>query len=194
MIPDWLKILITIAGICISRTWTALYIKDIVWGKTKPHIYTWIIWFITQSIGVLWMWQWGGGIWVRWPAVGLLGLGIVIFLSIKYGTKDITTLDTSLLIWWLVAVWVYYLTNNPLRSLTIVSMVDIIWYMPSMRKTRKTPHSETLISWIGYCIANMCVILALAEYNINTLLYIGSILCCNTIMITIIILRRRIAR
>lgn len=192
MFPHRFQITITIIGICISRTGTIKYIKDIIWGGTKPHIYTWVLRFITQSIGVLGMRQWGGGLWVRWPTIGLIGLGIVIGLSIKHWTKNITTFDTTLLVWWLLAVCLWWLTNNPLWSVILVSLIDTIWYIPSFRKTFLDPHSETLISWIWYCIANICVIFALAEYNLLTLLYIGMILLCNLCMVMIIVSRRKI--
>lgn len=192
MFPHWFQIAITIVGICISRTGTIKYIKDIISGQTKPHIYTWIIRFITQSIGVLWMWQWGGWTWVRWPIIGLIGLSIVIILSIKYWTRDITIFDKILLGWWLISVILWWLTDNPLWSVILVSWIDMIWYIPSFRKTWHSPHSETLISWVWYCIANTCVILALAEYNLLTLLYISMILLCNLCMVLIIVSRRKI--
>jgi len=194
MIPHEIKIALMMVGIGISRIWTIKYIKDILAHKTKPHIYTWIIWFITQSIGVAGMWVGGGGVWSRWPTIGLFGLTVVIILSIKHGTKDITKLDMWMLIWWVIALWLWWMVDNPLWAVILVSCIDTIWYIPSFRKTFVDPQSETLMSWIGYCISNIFIILSLAEYNLLTTLYISIALVCNIVMVIIIISRRSILR
>jgi hypothetical protein len=191
MIPEWIKIALVVMGICISRAGTIKYIKDIIAHKTKPHIYTRIIWFITQTIGILGIYKsgWWMGAW--WPAIWLIGLSIVIALSFRHGTKDITAFDTALLVWWIIAIGLWFLIDNPIWSLIVVSCIDIVWYIPTIRKTRNDPYSETLIAWIGYCIANLCNIFALSTYNFNTLVYVGSIFASNLLMTTLILSKRR---
>ncbi|HWY98863.1 MAG TPA: hypothetical protein VNY36_07255, partial [Bacteroidia bacterium] len=61
----------TVCGIIASLIGTGCfipYIKDIYKKKTKPHIYTWLIWTILQVTGVIAMLKNGAGI-------GVLALG-----------------------------------------------------------------------------------------------------------------------
>jgi hypothetical protein len=38
------------------------YIRDIFLKKTKPHIYTWLIWAITTGTATMGLWQGGGAV------------------------------------------------------------------------------------------------------------------------------------
>lgn len=191
MISLQLKSIITIVGIIISLFGTINYIRSILANNTKPHIYTWIVWLITQSIAVAGMWVWGGSVWSRWPTIGLVGITVVVVLSIKYWTKDITKSDTWSLLGCFIAMGLRLLVQNPLRSVISVTIIDVLWYIPSMRKTFINPQSETLLSWIISCVCNLLTILSFVEYNVLTLLYICVIFCCSMSMVWIIVLRRR---
>ena len=45
------------------------YFRDILRGKTQPHVYSWLVWCIIQSVGVMAMFKGGAG----WGALGLGG-------------------------------------------------------------------------------------------------------------------------
>jgi hypothetical protein len=167
------------------------YLKDIFGGKTKPHVYSWLVWSIIQGVGVLAMFEGGAG----WGALGL-GIGslfcISIFLlSFKYGTKNITKIDTFLLIAALITIVVWLTTEDPLWSVVLVSLIDFIAFVPTYRKTYLAPHGETLSTYIFDVVSNMFAIVAIATYSLTTTLYISSLVISNALMVFILIYRRR---
>jgi hypothetical protein len=74
------------------------YYRDIFLFKTKPHIYTWLIWFLLQGLSVSIMLHDGAGIGILPFIVGTIFCGSIFILSFKYGTKNITLFDTICLI------------------------------------------------------------------------------------------------
>ena len=87
-----------IASLLVIFGGYVFYLKDIFSRKTKPHIYTWLIWTITQGVALLGLLYGKGG----WGALALSISTILVFIifliSFKYGTKNITKFDTIILI------------------------------------------------------------------------------------------------
>ena len=185
-----IKIFFTIIGIVIGLGSCVPYLKDILSSKTKPHVYTWLIWSITTGTAALGAYYGGGG----WGALNLAMMATVTFLffllSLKHGTKNITKWDTIILITALLAILVWWKLHQPLLSVLMVSAIDVLGYIPSFRKSYWEPWSETLISWLGFTIANSFAILALSEYNLLTTTYLVSVTLANFILFLICLIRR----
>ena len=82
------------------------YFKDIFAHKTKPHMFTWLIWGITQGTATVAL-LYGGGKFGSFSLImGTILVTIIFLLSFKYGTKDITNSDKFVLILALI-VWQY---------------------------------------------------------------------------------------
>ncbi len=186
------KILLAVFASVIGIIFTIPYVRDIFKGRTKPHSYTWLIWVITQGIATAGVFKGGGG----WGGYNLAIATIInagiFFLSIKYGTKNVTLHDKIALVGALLAIGVWQILKNPLLAVILVSFIDVVGYFPSFRKTFQEPWSETLSSWIGFTTANLFAILALDQYNSLTLSYLISITGANAIMAFICIFRRPI--
>ncbi len=127
-----------------------LYIRDIFRGNTKPHTYTWLIWSIVTWIAFLGQWVSGGGpgSWAT-GASALLTTG-TLFLSLKgnYGTKDVTNFDKMCLVFALLAILPWLLVDSVLWSVILASLIDVIGFIPTMRKTWYAPKSESFGSMI----------------------------------------------
>jgi len=167
------------------------YIKDIFNKKTKPHIYSWLVWSIIQSIGVLTMIKGGAD-------YGALGLGLgaffcifIFLLCFKYGTKNITKFDTILLIAALITIVVWLTQEDPLISVFLVTLIDLIAFVPTYRKTYLAPRSETLSTYFFDVASNSLAIVAIANYSLTTTLYVSSLVVTNAIMVLILIIRRK---
>ncbi len=168
------------------------YFRDIFSRKTKPHAYTWLIWAITQGTAVAGLWYGGGG----WGALTLtMGTVLVFFvflLSLKLGTRNVTKVDTTILIAALLAIVVWWQLRNPLLAVIMVSVIDVIGYFPSLRKTFAEPWTETPVSWLMFALTNILSMLALSEYNFLTLAYLVAITAANICLLTICLVRRRV--
>lgn len=166
------------------------YLRDIFQRKTKPHVYTWLVWSITQGTAVAGILYGGGGIGAIELFSGTILVLTVFLFSLKYGSKNITKSDTVILIAALLAILVWWKLNNPLAAVIIVSAIDFIGCIPSFRKTFVDPWSETAITWFGFGIGNCFAMLALREYNLLTLTYITLLTVTNLALGILCIARR----
>lgn len=189
MILD-IKIIFIIISVLISITAFLPYIRDVFLKKTKPHTYSWLIWLLTQGTAVAAIWYGGGGFGALNLTLGLFFIFGIFLFSLKYGTKDITKFDTITLVLAICAILVWWQLDQPLISVIMVSIIDFVGYIPTFRKSYKSPWSETLFSWILFAISNLFAILALREYNVLTLAYIITITLANLIIFCICFFRR----
>ncbi len=164
------------------------YIIDTVRGKTKPHIFTWIIWSIITLLAFLGQWTKGGGA-GSWGTgiTGLMAICITIF-ALKKGTKDITLSDKIFFIGALLAIIPWYLTKDPTLSIIIAAAIDVSAFIPTIRKTIINPKSETFATYSINIIRHILSLVALERYNLATVLYPVYLLSMNLI-ITIIMFR-----
>lgn len=165
----------------------APYIIDIFKNKTKPHIFTWVIWAIVTLLVFFGQWQKGGGP-GSWTT-GIAGI-ITIFIaliSFKKGSKDITKLDIAMFIGALLGIVPWLLAKDPTLSVIILTIIDVLAFIPTIRKTIKDPQSETFISYVLHAIRHSLSIIALLNYNLATYIYPASLAVMNLIIIFIIV-------
>ena len=185
-----LKLIFLIIGAVIGTAAFFPYLRDIFRRETQPHVYTWLIWLLTQGTAVVGIWYGGG----RWGALNLyIGmifiLGIFLF-SLKYGTKNITTWDTVILIAALGAIVVWWQLNQPLLAVIMISAIDLVGYIPSLRKSYHEPYSETLKSWMAWAVSDIFALIALSEYNALTMTYLATITIANVVLVIFCLWRR----
>jgi hypothetical protein len=166
------------------------YLRDIISRKTKPHVYTWLIWAITQGTATVGIYYGGGGWGGLELTIGTLFVIAIFLFSLKYGTKNITKADTIILIIVLIAILLWWQLKQPLLSVLMVSAIDVFGYMPTFRKSYQNPWSETLTSWILFAMSDIFSILALSSYNLLTVTYLISIATANIALFLFCILRR----
>lgn len=167
------------------------YIRDILRGKTHPHLYSWFLWgLITIIIFALQISDNAGpGAFVTLTA-GVLCV-VVLVLGIKYGKKDITTLDTLLLLLTLVAVAVWLFAKQPLLSVVLITLADLLAFVPTVRKSWNNPHTETLVHYQINSFRFILAILALSHYSLITALYPVTWMAANGLFAALLVLRRR---
>lgn len=186
---DW-KFVAAMLGL-LSNIAFLPYLIDIFKRRTEPHVYTWLIWLITQGTATVGVYYGGGG----WGAAGLtLGtvlVAVVFLLSFRYGTKNITKSDTLVLIAALAAVLVWWQLNQPVLAVLMVSAIDALGYIPTYRKSWSEPWSETASSWGIFAAGNFISLFGLAALNLLTVTYLATIMVANTILLTLILIRRR---
>jgi hypothetical protein len=167
------------------------YVLDIIRGKTKPHLYTYLVWTIVASIIFAGQVVAGAGPGAWTTAVLVLMAGTCLVLSFKYGTEDVTTLDKFFLAGALVSMIPWVLTKDPVISVLLATTIDILATLPTIRKTYNNPWTETLFSWAFSVPRQFLVIAAISVYSVTTLAYPIGILIANSVVVGIIVLRRR---
>lgn len=191
MLEYWYKEILWFISIAIIVPQVIWYIRSILIWETKPHIYTKLIWFILTGIGFVIQFKWGGGpgTWVLlWTTITQ---AITLILCFKYGTKDITKLDTVLVILALLCIPLYLWVENKLIALVFIIFIDFLWYIPTWRKTYKDPYTEDLILWWFTNVKYILAVFALTEYNWHTMSYLVFLILANASLMFIIYFRRK---
>lgn len=184
------KIALALAGIGFEIISSILYYRDIFRGKTKPHLFTFLVWSIVTTIAFLGQVVGGGeaGSWIT--AASALMIISVVPLCFWFGTKDITRSDTFFLVAALLSIIPWLLTKNPLWSVILVTLIDALAMIPTLRKTWRDPSTESLPAWIASEAKILCGIAALAVYTPLTWIYPVQAFTMNGVLIAIILMRR----
>ncbi len=167
------------------------YFKDIFQRKTKPHIYTWLVWTITMGIGVLGIIEGEGKQGVFSLLLGLVLVAAVMVLSFWFGTKNITRSDTLSLVAALIALCFWFFLDNPYLAVLVAALIDAIGYYPTFRKSYLDPQSETLSFWSLSVFVSFISILANEEYNFLTTFYLGTMFVMNFALTVFLFVRRK---
>lgn len=167
-----------------------LYIRDIFRGNTKPHIYTWLIWAIVTIIGFLGQWVSGGGPGSWATGVTALYTLVVLALSFRYGTKDITRFDTLCLTLAVISIIPWLVTQDILLSVTLATFTDVIGFLPTIRKTWNAPRSESLGSMFFDAFKHGLSIASLQTYSLTTWFYPAGVLAAKIVIIVEILFLR----
>ncbi len=170
------------------------YIKDIFEKKIEPHAYSWLVWTILQTVGVMAQLKEGAGYGAWALGVGAFFCFAIFLLSFKYGTKNISKFDGACLAASLFAIAIYVLIDNPVYAIIIVALVDFVGFLPTFRKGFEEPFTETTSTFILSATANILSILALQNYTVTTVFYIASLFFTNSSFAMMILLRRKLLK
>jgi hypothetical protein len=188
---DYQSILALIA-VAIGIAGYAVYIRSILKGQTKPHFYTHLIWAIISSIAFAAQLHDHGG-----PGAWVMGLTAAACLSqallaLRYGEKNITRGDKIALFVSLSAILPWVLTKNPIGSVILICLIDVVAFYPTFRKSIRKPWEENLTSYNFANLKMFLSILALTNMTWVTVLYPAVVIGVNmTFVLMCLILRAK---
>lgn len=183
-----------LSAIAIALTFAAFvpYIRTIISGTTKPHVFSWIIWGTTTFLVFLAQLKGKGGV-GAWP-IGVSGIITIFIAFLAYAKQaDITVTKTD----WLFFVSamsslpLWYITSDPLWAVVILSIVDVLGFGPTVRKAYSFPHSESLLFFALFAARNILVIMALEYYSVTTVLFPAAIAAACIFLMAMLTYRRR---
>lgn len=183
-----------LSAVAIALTFIAFfpYIRSILKGDIKPHVFSWIIWGITTFVVFLAQLEGKGGV-GAWPigVSGVITLFIAFLAFIKRSDITITALDWMFLTLALSSLPFWYFTSDPLWAVVILTTVDILGFGPTVRKAFEAPYSESLLFFALFAARNFIVILALENLSVTTVLFPAIIAIACVLLILVILYRRR---
>jgi len=171
------------------------YLKDVIKKNVYPHPYTWFIWSIVS------MTTFFGGL-AKGAGIGALptgiaeGFTIIIFLfSLQYLFRrevgHIRTMDHYFLAICVIGLIPWALTKDPTWSVVIVVLIDIVAFVPTLRKTWAHPKTERPLLFEMNVARHALTLFSLGAYNIATTFHSIAMIVTNTVM-TIFIRRRKV--
>jgi hypothetical protein len=182
-----------VGAIAVVLTFAAYvpYYRDILKGKTRPHIYSWSLWGLLTILLVALQIKGGAGpaTWVT-AAAGLLCVGVVV-LSLKNGKRDITTSDTIVAILSLLAIGFWLIADQPLVSMILATLADLLAFIPTVRKSYRDPYSETLSLYITNALRFCLALIAVEHYTFLSSSWIVAWIISNALLAILLAVRRR---
>lgn len=170
------------------------YLRDILRKQTQPHAYSWLIWTILQVIATVGQVRGGSGYGSLPIAIGAFLCFIIFLLSFRYGTKNITRFDGACLAASFVAIALLFVVSNPFWSILAVVLIDLIGYLPTMRKGYEEPFTETPSTFAISAFSQLLSLFAIRTYSPTTVLYIATLFVTNSLFVSILLLRRKALR
>ena len=169
------------------------YIRSIILGKIKPHVFSWVIWGITTFVVFLAQLEDKGGL-GAWPigVSGIITLFVALLSYIKRADIAITTMDWIFFILALSSLPLWYLSSDPLWAVIILTTVDLFGFVPTIRKAYVEPYSESQSFFALFVVRNIVAIMALENYSVTTVLFPVAISIACIFLMTMIASRRKI--
>lgn len=170
--PHAVQIIASSAATVIAIIAYIPYLIDMFKGKNKPHLYTWISFTLITAVVAYLQLIGGAGVGSIPTIISAIIDGIILFYCFKYGTKDVIFIDKVCLTISVLGVVSYVLLkNDPVIALVIVTAAEVISFIPTFRKTRNDPYSESLTSYYLVMLKLVLILVALEQYNLLTASY-----------------------
>jgi hypothetical protein len=167
------------------------YYRDILRGKTQPHVYSWSLWgLLTILIVALQIKGGAGSATFVTASAGLLCIGVIV-LGLKNGKRDITTSDTIVAVLGLIAIGFWLVVDQPVISILLVVIADLLAFIPTVRKSWYKPYSETLSLYVTNAFRFTLALMAVRQYTILSALWLAVWVIGNGLFSVMILVRRR---
>ena len=163
------------------------YLADIFKKRVIPHPYTWLVWTIVSAVTFFGQLAKGAGIGALPTAASEIFTFIIFVFSLRYGFKHIAKIDTVFLVVALLGLVPWILTHDPTISVIIVVSIDVIAFIPTLRKTWKNPGTETPLLYGTNALRHILALFSLKAYNVATMLHSIAMIVTNSIMTGIIV-------
>lgn len=172
MSTDDIKVVTAVVASVISVGAYVPYLRDLFQQKIKPHLYTWFTFFLV-TITVAFLQVIGGaGIGALPTILAAIINAVILFYCFKYGTKDIVLLDKICLVISIFGVLIFAFTQDqPIFSLIVVTIAEITSFLPTIRKTKNDPYSESQAYYILVMVKIILILFSLETYNLVTISY-----------------------
>lgn len=186
-----MKELLGVIAVILTFVGYIPYVRDTIKGKTKPHIYTWFIWGLVTAIAFALQMSAKAGFGAFTTLAAAVVCFIIFAFGMRQGEKNIAPSDTIFFVMSLVALVVWLFAKQPVASVILLSSIDMLGFVPTIRKSWHKPHEETLSSYATNTFRFGLAILALQHYTLVTSLYPITWIFANGLFSIFLIARRK---
>jgi hypothetical protein len=162
------------------------YLRDCFKGKTKPNLFTWIVWGIIT--GVVFFAQIvsgaGAGAWIL--GVTLIIDIIIVFFALKNSKNQLNLIDSICFILALIAIIIWAVTSVALYAILLLIIADALGFFITFKKTYVRPFEETLSTYAFSAVKHFLSFLALESVTPTTVLYPLYLVIVNVIFVIFI--------
>lgn len=167
------------------------YIRSMARGVTRPHPVSWAIWgggtaviFFAQLLD-------GAG-WGAWP-IGLSGaitIGVAVAAYRMTQEFSPTKTDVGCLIVAAAGLLMWPLASSPVWTVVILTAVDLVGFVPTVRLVLKRPFDENLGFYVVSAFRNAAALLALEHYSVTTVVFPAAVLAGCLMLVSLMLICR----
>jgi hypothetical protein len=185
------KLIFGIAGVVVGIIGYIPYCRDLIRGTTKPHTLSWLVWALLSAVAFAAQAAAGGGAGIWTTGLMALYCLMIACVALLRGETEITAFDWACFGGALLGIAFWFFTRNPLGAVSIVTVVDLVAFIPTFRKSFLRPSEETVFEYGASAVKFIFAIIALQAYALATWLYPASLVVTNGAFAVMTLLRRR---
>ena len=186
-----IKVFFGIIPVLLSIPSYGLYIRSVIVGKTKPHIYSWLLWGILAGIAFAGQIadDAGPGAWNT--GITVVGCLTIFMFALKKGDKTLVKIDKVLLGFALLAVAIQLLTSNHVLAVIMATMTALVGFIFTFKKAFKDPVHESSLTFFINANRNLISLFALSAVSFLTLFYPLAMALANASIVSVVLARRK---
>lgn len=185
------KIILGILAVVIGFMGYVPYLRDMLKGATKPHVFSWVVWAILEAIAFAAQISShaGAGAWVTGASM-LVAIFVALY-AIQYHRSTIRSIDVVAFCGALIGIVLWKLTSNPLAAVILVTASDALAFAPTFRKSYYEPNTETLFEYGMASLKFIVALFALQSFVLTNWLYPASLILTNGAFVVMSLVRRK---
>ncbi len=147
------------------------YAYRVIKGLIRPHPFTWLVWTILTAIMAIVQFNEGAG-GGSWLLINTTFFNIIITIfAFKNGMIYADKKDYIVLGFCLACIPLYFYFNLPLYTALVITIIDSISFIPTIRKAFKDPNGDSANFQFLMVVAYSCSLLAMDTYSITTCIF-----------------------
>jgi hypothetical protein len=176
---------IIIIGVAINLFCSLWYVKNIIYGGTRPNLVSWFIWMLAPFVGTFLALKAGAGFSVTGIFMAGFGPLVVIIVSLfkKNAFWKIEIFDLICGFFALVALVLYLLTYNLSISILFAIISDGLAAIPTVIKSWKFPETESSSTYFGGIVNNTLSLLIIKNWIFSIYSFNIYIIVINIVII-----------
>lgn len=128
----------------------------------------------------------------KWlPIAALIGMLITAILSLNYGKKGWTIVDTICSIGSAVGIVVWIISGNPVIAMCSFLIVDFLAAIPTIVKSWHNPEEENAFTWAITFVSGLINLFAIEDWSFNIIIYPLHLVILYGIILFILLRKRR---
>lgn len=174
-----------------------VYLKEMLWGNTRPNRVSWFLWGLPPVIGAVIAWQ-DGVEWRVWLPILAIGAGTILIFVASFLRRDgywkLGPLDYVCGLFSLLAIAFWAINRDPFTATALAVAGDGLAALPTLAKSWKSPETETAVAYLSTGVASATGLLAIERGDFIEMAFPVYMACMNLTIAAVIYYRRRAPR
>jgi hypothetical protein len=145
------------------------YIHNVFIGKTKPHPFTWIISTLLNLFNYILYVQNGGGSGTFIMLTVLIMTSVILWKSLKNFDQMVVFSDKVFFVASLIVLVLCFVIESSQVAAVLATSTSILSFIPTVRKSWNSPHSETISTYVINSVRHILVIFSVSTFSLVTI-------------------------